>query len=100
MRSYALLRELVRDCGAALLAEERSDETKPRRLVAVFEGHTHTRFRLSWDRKEELGVLEVPGSGDEWLPIGPSVHKGRCPPYSNLYDFMVTAERLCGTRAA
>lgn len=98
MRSYALLRELVRDCGATLVAEEPGDQKKARHLVAVFEGRTHTRFRLSWDRKEDHGVLEVPDGGDAWLPIGPTVRKGRRPPYSNLHEFMVTAERLCGTR--
>jgi hypothetical protein len=41
----------------------------------------------------------VQGPGDnEWLPLGPDVRRGKLPPYSNLHEFMVTAERLAGTR--
>jgi hypothetical protein len=98
MRSYALLRELVRDCGGTLVDEQPRDK-KARHLCALFEGHTHTRFRLCWDRKEKHGTLQVQGPGDnEWLPLGPDVRRGKLPPYSNLHEFMVTAERLAGTR--
>ena len=98
MRSYALLRELVRDCGGNLVNEAPADK-KSRHLCAFFEGRTHTRFRMCWDRKDEQGILEVQGPGEgEWIALGPKVHKGRQPPYSNLHEFMVTAERLAGTR--
>jgi len=102
MRSYALLRELVRDCGGTLVEEQPQDVTdkKSRNLYALFEGSTHNRFRMCWDRKEERGALEVQGPGEgEWIPLGPQVRKGRMPPYTNLHEFMVTAERLAGTRS-
>ena len=99
MRAYSLLRELVRDCGGTLVEEQPRDR-KARHLCALFEGQTHTRFRMCWDRKEERGTLQVRGpGGDEWLPLGPTVRKGRQPPYTNLHEFMVTAERLAGTRS-
>ena len=101
MRSYTLLRELVRDCGGTLLEEQPKDikDKKAHIIYALFEGRTNTRVRMCWDRKEERGTLQVQGpGGDEWLPLGPEVSKGRRPPYSNLYEFMVTAERLAGTR--
>jgi hypothetical protein len=99
MRAYALLRELVRDCGG-ILVEERPKDRKARQLCALFEGRTHTRFRMCWDRKDGHGILQVQGPGEsEWLQLGPKVRKGRMPPYSNLHEFMVTAERLSGTRS-
>ena len=99
MRAYSLLRELVRDCGG-MLVEEQPRDRNARHLCALFEGRTHTRFRMCWDRKEERGTLQVRGPGDnEWLPLGPAVRKGRQPPYTNLHEFMVTAERLAGTRS-
>ena len=98
MRSYTLLRELVRDCGAVLVDEQPADPKKARHLTATFEGRTHTRFRMCWDRKEDWGTLQVLGPDGAWLALGPQVRKGKLPPYSNLYEFMVTAERLAGTR--
>lgn len=102
MRSYALLRELVRDCGGTLVEEQPKDakDKKSRHLCALFEGRTHTLFRMCWDRKEERGTLQVQGPGEnEWIPLGPHVRKGNLPPYTNLHEFMVTAERLAGTRS-
>ena len=101
MRSYALLRELVRDCGGKLLEEHPNDpkDKKSRHVYALFEGRTHTRFRMCWDREKERGALQVQSPGrDEWVPLGPEVQKKKQPPYTNLYEFMVTAERLAGTR--
>jgi len=101
MRSYALLRELVRDCGGTLVEELPDDakDKKSRHLCALFEGRTHTRFRMCWDRKDESGTLQIQGPGDnEWVPLGPRVRRGKMPPYTNLHEFMVTAERLAGTR--
>lgn len=97
MHSYTLLRELVRDCGAVLVEEARADE-KSRQVCALFEGNTHTRFRMCWDKKEKRAQLQAQGPEDKWISIGPQVRKLNRGSYENLRAFLDAAERLSGTR--
>jgi hypothetical protein len=99
MRSYRLLRELVVDCGATLVEEHPA--TKPDSCAyAVFVGRTETLFRLCWDKKERYGGLQVLEADGLWTDLGLGVRKSKTLPYTHLHAFVVTAERLAGTRNA
>jgi hypothetical protein len=96
MRSYALLRELVRDCGGTLV-EDQLDGKNAKRRCAVFVGRTNIRYRLCWDKKESCGTLQVLGPDANW-EIASIVRKRNGASYTNLRSFMDTAERLAGRR--
>jgi hypothetical protein len=96
MRSYELLRELVRDCGGTLV-EDQAEGRSAKRLCAVFVGRTNIRYRLCWDKKEASATLQVLGPGAKWENAC-VVRKRNGASYSNMRAFLETAERLAGRR--
>jgi hypothetical protein len=97
MRSYALLRELVRDCGGKLVEQHGQAKHDPL-SYAVFEGRAHNRFRMCWDKKAKRGTLEVREADGTWRVREPVVRKIPGTPFCDLYGFLATAEHLAGRR--
>ena len=97
MRSYRLLRDLVQDCGATLI-EEQPDPKVPGRVYAFFAGRTETLFRMYWNNKDRCGGLQVQAPDGTWEDMGLGVRKTKSMAFTHLHAFMVTAERLAGTR--
>ncbi len=97
MGAYAMLRELVRDCGGTLIEDQAgAKENGPH--CALFVGRTNIRFRMCWDKKEKRAILEVLRPGGTWEVQGPEVRKKKGTSFTNLQEFFATAERLAGRR--
>jgi hypothetical protein len=95
MRAYLTLRELVRNCGGSLI-EEHVDPKAGGSAHAVFQGQSNTRFRFVWDGKENSGFLQPEGGDQKWLGQTAIVRKPTGANFSNLHEFLKTAERLTG----
>jgi hypothetical protein len=93
MRAYTTLRELVRSCGATLIEEDLSPEVAGS-AQAVFLGCSNTKFRFVWDARENCGFLQPEGTGEKEPVQAAVVHKPTGANFSNLHEFLVTAERL------
>jgi hypothetical protein len=97
MGAYAVLRELIRDCGGTLIEDQAgAKENGPH--CAVFVGRTNIRFRLCWDKREKRACLEVLRPDGKWEVQRPEVRKKKGTSFTNLHEFFATAERLAGRR--
>lgn len=96
LRSYTLLRELVRDCGGTLI-EDRVDSANATCAYSTFVGRTNNRYRLRWNIKERFGMLQVAASDSNWEDVV-EVHKNPTGSYTNFRPFIEAAERLAGRR--
>jgi hypothetical protein len=95
MRAYTTLRELIRNCGGKL-AEEQFNPDPAGTAQAVFVGRSSARYRLLWDGRQQRGRLQVQVEAAQWQDRGPEVHKPARANFSNLHEFLATAERLAG----
>ena len=96
LRSYTLLRELVRDCGGTLV-EDRLDGGYAAHACATFVGTTNIRYRLRWDIKEGFGMLQVAAPDGTWEDVI-GARKKQTGSYTNFRAFIEAAERLAGRR--
>ncbi|MFO7690717.1 MAG: hypothetical protein R6W83_09240 [Cryobacterium sp.] len=101
MRTYSSIREVVRGTGATLVEEHLHPEAFGS-AYGVFVGRAGARFRLVWDGKEGLGFLQLLVAPDEWKNQGPTVRERVGSKFSNLPQFLATAESLAegGSRGA
>lgn len=96
LRSYALLRELVRDCGGTLL-EDQVDSRTATSACATFVGCTNIRYRLRWDGIEDSGMLQVQAPAGTWEDVV-GTRKKPTGSYTNFRALIDAAERLAGRR--
>jgi hypothetical protein len=99
MRAYTSLREIVRGVGGTLVEEHLNPEAFGS-AYAVFAGRSGDQFRLVWDGKESYGFLQAQASPEEWKDQGPIVRERFGGKFSNLPEFLATAEELVASGVA
>jgi hypothetical protein len=93
MRAYTSLRELVRGAGGTLVEEHLHPESFGS-AYGVFAGHSGAKFRLVWDGKESCGYLQAQVAPEQWKDKGPVVRERIGAKFTNLSEFLATAEHL------
>jgi hypothetical protein len=93
MHAYTTLRELVKGVGATLVEEQLNPEVFGS-AYGVFVGRSGASFRLVWDGKDSCGFLQSLTAGGEWEDKGPLVRERTRSDFTNLREFLATAEAL------
>jgi hypothetical protein len=99
VRAYTSLREIVRGAGGTLVEEHLNPEIFGS-AYAIFVGRSGEQFRLVWDGKESCGFLQTQASSEEWKDQSPIVRERLGGKFSNLPEFLTTAEGLVAGGAA